>query len=136
MSSITKMETLSWKHCTQIKTLPLFVCLLLVCGVFLGELECATTPKGFKKCPVKGCRSKPQQRLADHIRLCHPDIKPQRRRQLCKLGKRVPSSFMRPQPGQRKLSMHFFYPASHVMFLANEQLEDPIKYHILLELLL
>ena len=58
----------------------------------------------YKRCPVKNCMSKPQKRVADHIRICHPHISPGKRKLLCRVARAVPKKHMRPLLGQKKLT--------------------------------
>ena len=48
---------------------------------------------GYRSCPIPTCKSKPQKRLADHIRVCHPKISPNKRKALCRRARRVPKTF-------------------------------------------
>ena len=59
--------------------------------------------KRYKQCPVPSCKAKPQKRVADHLRICHPKITPRKRKALCKTARTVPRKFLQPKIGQRKL---------------------------------
>lgn len=60
--------------------------------------------KRYRRCPILGCNSKPQKRLADHIRLCHQNITPRRRNRFCQIAERVQKRNVRQCVGQRKLN--------------------------------
>ena len=57
----------------------------------------------YRKCPIPRCHAKPQKRIADHIRLCHQSITPRKRKQFCRIAKRVPRKSITQSTGQRKL---------------------------------
>ncbi len=64
----------------------------------------------YRRCPIPQCGSKPQLRLPDHIRLCHPQITPRKRKRFCIMAKVMPKGIVRPIMGQRRLT---FTPTKH-----------------------
>lgn len=46
----------------------------------------------------------PQKRIADHIRTCHKNITPRKRKKYCQIAIRVRKNYIKPAKGQRKLS--------------------------------
>ena len=58
----------------------------------------------YKQCPVKGCKAKPQKRLANHIMRYHKELTPRARRSLCKKAISVKRTHIEPPKAQCKLS--------------------------------
>lgn len=49
---------------------------------------------GYRVCPIPSCKSKPQKRLAENLRICHPKLSPSNRKALCRMARGVPKSFV------------------------------------------
>ena len=80
-----------------------------------------------KICPVVGCNSKPQVRLANHIKKYHPEITTLKRKALTMKARKVSKKHVKPDKAQRKLS---FSPKSataqvEVSSKPSTSMEDP-----------
>ncbi len=52
--------------------------------VIIPEKENKPTPRRCKKwCPLPGCRSKPQSKISQHLKVMHPDLTESERRTAC-----------------------------------------------------
>lgn len=57
-----------------------------------------------KRCPIPNCQSKPQKRMYDHIRMCHKDMTPRKRKRYCRIAQLCKRKTIRQGAGQRKLN--------------------------------
>jgi hypothetical protein len=70
-----------------------------------GKIEETVLPKrkrvGYRCCPIPNCNAKPQKRLADHMRNCHRELTPRRRKKWLKVATSYRRNTIKQSLGQQ-----------------------------------